>query len=398
MNNLNSNLNFVFFKDTLESNGDPSFSTTGPIFYYIQTYNYSYTLNGELRKDYKNILLIEPVHKLKSILDIPDTIYNFVNDNNIKLLIASIADPTDGESFQISLDYITKKLPISKFEIIDVNTRLNDSVYSIDWFLEEAVSNHITNFQNEENDLGYISEEIQLNEIDCFRNKKFLCFNKSIDKEHRISLLHEYIHNDYSDSYFSFLLKTEGFARIFNKNTENDNPYILVDKTNIDFYNKVIPIQLDTNQIKNKDNLNNFRTANTNKKELFLNSCIHIVTETVFAFDELFISEKIVKPIINYQPFIVLSSYGYLERLKKYGFKTFSEFWDESYDQTKDPVERFFKILQIIRELNSKTVEELNEIYQKCKNICIFNKEVFHSLETNTMDIIFKNISLNYKN
>jgi hypothetical protein len=383
---MGSFLNFVFLKDTHEFNGDSSFAMEGPIFHYIKKREYSYTLNGELKDGFCNILLIETNHKLESINHIPDSLYDFINTNNIKLLITSIPDPCNINTFNSAWEYINTKLPIEKFDIIDSNTRLSDKIYSLNWFLEEGVWNYEIYTQKEKNDLGYISEQIEKTEIYKFRNKKFLCFNRSVDKEHRISLFHEYLLNDYSDSYFTFLIPVDGFAKVYFLDTYN------YDK---EYYNKHIPVELDTHSVKDKTN---FKTSNTNKKELFLDSCINLVTETSFDENELFISEKIIKPIINYQPFIVFSAYGYLKKLKSYGFKTFSDIWDESYDDIVDSKERFFKLLGLVRDLNSKSIEELNEIYKKCIDICIYNKEHFHSLKSDTLKNILIDIESKWKN
>ena len=42
-------------------------------------------------------------------------------------------------------------------------------------------------------------------------------------------------------------------------------------------------------------------------------------------------TEKILKPIQQYHPFILLGMYG-LQNLRNLGFKTFDSVWDESYD------------------------------------------------------------------
>jgi uncharacterized protein YihD (DUF1040 family) len=78
--------------------------------------------------------------------------------------------------------------------------------------------------------------------------------------------------------------------------------------------------------------------------------------------------------------------------LKKYGYKTFSEFWDESYDNIEDSELRFNVVLELIRELNSKSIEELNELYQKTKDICIYNRRLHDSMELDSLPQIFKKI------
>ena len=182
----------------------------------------------------------------------------------------------------------------------------------------------------EENELGYKSEDITLEELDIFRNKKFLSFNRTVDKDNRMSLFHTYLENDFSDSYFSFLNKSDGSVPFFTK----------TEKLSIDEYKSKLPIELDT---KNSGvNLLNFKTSNTFKKDLFLNSCINIVTETSFECNGLFISEKILKPIVCYQPFIVLGPQNYLKELRRLGYQTFSDFWDESYDEIENGKDRYF--------------------------------------------------------
>ena len=62
----------------------------------------------------------------------------------------------------------------------------------------------------------------------------------------------------------------------------------------------------------------------------------HIVTETVFYYDKLHLTEKIFKPIVSKQPFMLLGAVGNLAYLKSYGFKTFEGIIDESYDTIQD--------------------------------------------------------------
>jgi hypothetical protein len=119
---------------------------------------------------------------------------------------------------------------------------------------------------------------------------------------------------------------------------------------------------------------------------------VNIVTESSFVNNELFLSEKIIKPIVSYQPFIVFGPYGYLEELKKYGFKTFSEFWDESYDTIKSPKQRIIALINLVRKLNELSIEEMNKLYQKTKDICIYNRNLFYSLEIDTLKEILNNI------
>lgn len=93
-----------------------------------------------------------------------------------------------------------------------------------------------------------------------------------------------------------------------------------------------------------------------------------------------------------YQPFIVLGPVDYLKRLKRYGFKTFSDFWDESYDDISDDTERFNKVRELILSLNEMSIEEMNELYQKTKEICIFNRQLHQRMSINSIPKILERI------
>jgi hypothetical protein len=373
---MGSLLNFVFLKNTLESNGKDDNSITGPLFWYVSDNNLSYTLNGEIKQGYKNLLLIEGKFSLWSFLTLESDIINFINNNDVKLLACSLADPTHLESYLEVKEHLENVLP-NKHYIVDSNTALK-GCFTLDYFLEDAVRSKQLMFETP-NDLKYKSEEIQISELNNFREKKFLSFNRNVDRRHRTTLLYEYLTNDYSDSYFSFLGRVEFIGDVMMFGEIKD----------YDFFNSKLPIELDTQRI---DDKMSFNISNTFKKDLFLNSCINLVTETSFDNNELFISEKVIKPIVSYQPFILFGPYGYLKQLKSYGFKTFSDFWDEGYDEIENPEERMEALLKLVREMNSKSINELNALYQKTKENCIYNKEHFNSLDLDEFPSIFKKI------
>lgn len=61
-----------------------------------------------------------------------------------------------------------------------------------------------------------------------------------------------------------------------------------------------------------------------------------LVTETNFASNYVFHTEKIVKPILACRLFIVFGGRHYLKNLHRLGFKTFNNIIDESYDDEPD--------------------------------------------------------------
>jgi len=71
-------------------------------------------------------------------------------------------------------------------------------------------------------------------------------------------------------------------------------------------------------------------------------SLIHIVTETEMGDQRIRrITEKVFKPMVGLQPFLVSGNPGTLDLLRHMGFRTFGGLFDESYDRINDVAQRF---------------------------------------------------------
>jgi len=79
-----------------------------------------------------------------------------------------------------------------------------------------------------------------------------------------------------------------------------------------------------------------------------------LITESKFHSGMPNFSEKTLRAIISGRPFVLLAPHGTLQLLKDLGFKTFSRFWDESYDLETDSTKRFEKVMFIIKEILEK--------------------------------------------
>jgi hypothetical protein len=108
-------------------------------------------------------------------------------------------------------------------------------------------------------------------------------------------------------------------------------------------------------------------------KHLYDTSLINIITETYFFNNIIHITEKTYKPIAFMQPFILVAAAGSLKHIQDMGFKTFSEFWDESYDLELDHKLRFEKIMSIIKFIASWTEAQRIEFTHKIKDIVEYN-------------------------
>lgn len=103
-----------------------------------------------------------------------------------------------------------------------------------------------------------------------------------------------------------------------------------------------------------------------------------IVAETLDDPNHHFISEKTCKPIMAEHLFVILSGSGFLKHLKSLGFKTFSNFFDESYDECIDLDDRISKIVETLKYIVNCDFEKL---YKDTQDIRKYNKHLFFKQE-----------------
>lgn len=83
--------------------------------------------------------------------------------------------------------------------------------------------------------------------------------------------------------------------------------------------------------------------------------------------------EKPLNSIKNWKPFVLVGPAGSLELMRNDGFKTFGDFWDESYDQETDPEKRLIKIFDVIEYIDKFSIEELQNMYKDMSSILKHN-------------------------
>lgn len=108
----------------------------------------------------------------------------------------------------------------------------------------------------------------------------------------------------------------------------------------------------------------------------YQNSLISLVTETNFYNNEVTLTEKSFKPLKEKHPFILVGVPGCLQGLRDLGYRTFSEFWDESYDTITDPLPRMRKIDEILQYIGSWTPEQILDFKRRVKPIVEHNYNV----------------------
>ena len=88
--------------------------------------------------------------------------------------------------------------------------------------------------------------------------------------------------------------------------------------------------------------------ANQYNIDIYKNSIMSVITETIFFEDVVFLTEKIFKPMTMGHPLILFASAGTLNGLRELGFRTDWCGIDPSYNDIKDHVERFNATHQVV--------------------------------------------------
>jgi hypothetical protein len=113
--------------------------------------------------------------------------------------------------------------------------------------------------------------------------------------------------------------------------------------------------------------------------DLYKDSFVSVINESYFARPFPVYSEKVLNAIANFRPFIVVGPAYSLKMLKDDGFKTFDEFWDESYDDKINHESRFIKLFDLFEEINNWPIKKCREIHRKMLPILEHNRNLINS-------------------
>jgi hypothetical protein len=119
---------------------------------------------------------------------------------------------------------------------------------------------------------------------------------------------------------------------------------------------------------------------NDQHSESNINSYFYVAAETYVHPPYKSMTEKLFKPIANYNPFVVVSFAGALEELRKLGFKTFNGYIDESYDLETDSTKRMNMVAAEVKRLCSMSKEEIHNWYWGMEEILVHNRNRLMSL------------------
>lgn len=307
---------------------------------------------------------------------------NNININNV-IVISSSAN-----TFELYNDYYVKeKNPTDKLKAVFYPWSILSKMKDTRKILYEDAIVHFNEFKHKNSLMSY--EEVKTKN----RPKKAVCFNRRMS-HHRMIIISFLIADNLLDtslvSFDTGMIENDYFIMDIINDTRFVKDKNLKQKC-VDGFRQMKKIKKRTIDV---DDINNVWGFAFEHKENYIDSYFSIVTETLFYQPGNYISEKTWKPIQHLHPFVIVGRPGTLKYLKQLGFQTFSDFWDESYDDIQDDATRMEVVYDLIKKLINLSNEEWDNMYDKLIPILEHNREKLVSIDEDWVsETYFNNIT-----
>ena len=127
--------------------------------------------------------------------------------------------------------------------------------------------------------------------------------------------------------------------------------------------------------------------ANLNITKVYPNFFVEIVNLTYFSGDIFYVDEKIWRPIMMRTPFIVQGPANTIKNLRKLGFRTFDQWWDEGYSEDLE-LAQTTGIKQNIAALSKLGVVQIQKILIEMQPVLDHNYRTLMSLTSKDFAVI----------
>jgi hypothetical protein len=220
------------------------------------------------------------------------------------------------------------------------------------------------------------------------KNKLFLFFN-GVSRSHRHYLLLKFASMNILDNFlYSYITEKEEVLKNIQTVSAVDQRYKDKIGSVLDFVSQLeIPKYLTLTN--DKVQTDAFMISDDDIK-LFDSTYISIISETMFFkhdniklinahashLDSLFLTEKTFRAIACKHPFMIVTRPHILKALRELGYKTYSPWIDESYDDIEDDYERLDKLIEIISDLSKKDKKFWTDFYHGTREIAEYNFNV----------------------
>ena len=234
-----------------------------------------------------------------------------------------------------------------------------------------------------------MEDELKYKKDNLHNIKHFLKVNRTDRWERNLFMLHMNKNNILENSLVSFpQFQDMHYGEAFQNLTTTDNINSLKSKT--PFH---IDVTDETNVGEPGHKVGTFNADLPFDPIHYKNSLISLVM-CAFPFQDnaCHLHSSTYNPIFCGHPVIQFGPYQHLKQMKKNGFKTFSKWWDESYDDEIDGTRRLKMIMDVSDSISKMSIEKVFDMIVDMKEVLQHNSDLInnYSINDNLIKKIFK--------
>jgi hypothetical protein len=221
------------------------------------------------------------------------------------------------------------------------------------------------------------------------KTKRILCFN-GIARVHRMaSVLEMFKRNIFDKAYVSinptpFDLTNANFLEMRRMLGDNVLGYPDI----LEKHKHLFPMKLTLDS-----DIKNAYIINDSDRKLYKDTVVSLINETMFTSKDpikfnfrdrltqpcTFATEKTWKAFQAFHPFIMLTTPHFLKDIRHLGYRTFSPYIDESYDDIEDDALRFKRVMDEVERIANMTDKQVYDFQQNVKKILEFNSKMMRT-------------------
>ena len=233
-----------------------------------------------------------------------------------------------------------------------------------------------------------IDREIEYKSKRKNKIKHFLKINRTNRPERNLFMLFMNYHNLLEKSLISFpYLPDETYPNGFEK--------YLIDE-NLEDLRKKVPFNIDKTDEDNQGPAGHgkgFFDADLPFQPIHYKNSFISVIMAAFPFEDnaCHLHSSTFNPMYCGHPIIQYGPYQSLKVMRDYGFKTFDNWWDESYDKEPDHWKRLQMVMDLVLKLSDYDEKDLLHMYEDMKETLQHNIDIIenYDIKTNLYDRIF---------
>lgn len=318
--------------------------------------------------------------------EIPQRVENFIRNKNLNVIFLNEHESFRNlESSMKTLCEVIKNkgLNESQFYIANNNSfiydikernKMNLKVHKVN-YLMELISDHIL-------------VRMEPDQINFDKKFLFLCQNRR-PKSHRLKLLTLLEKNNLLEDDIIDWSLTHGKFNDYNLMVNESDDISSVSNDLLSCYekitskNKLSYYEKDVNWF---SDFNNYNACEHLNIDSFNQSYFNIISESHFDIDDIHITEKTFKSFYYFQLPIFVASYNHIKKVKQeYGFHTFDDLINHSYDDEPNNIKRMEMIISEIKRL-SLIRNEIQEYYKNNLDKLIENHRIVADFHKKNVD------------